>query len=241
MADYPVAFSVQRPETFDRTQVVLRILVLLILSIFAYAIGWISGIVYLAVPIIAAILISQKGGEEYHKDKGGPVLMLLRWYFAIYCYFMLLTDRFPTENPEQHMTFDVAPTGSPTVGSALLRLIFSIPSAIVVGLLGVVGFVIAIIAVISILIQEKYSEGLYDFQAGIMRWQARLMGYHASFVDQYPPFALDTGQDGSAYASAVDASPAATTSPDAATAATPPESAPPAPEPSAPPEGPTQP
>jgi hypothetical protein len=209
MAGYPVTFDVVRPEKFDRTQVVLRILVILILSILAGAFGWLMGIVYLAVPVIAAILISQKGGETYLQEKGGPVLTLLRWYFAIYSYLLLLTDRFPSEKPEELVTFDVTTDGSPTVGSALLRLIFSIPSAIVVGLLGIVGFVIVVIAVIMVLIQEQYPEGLYNFQLGIMRWQARLMGYHASFVQEYPPFALDTGP-GSPPPSAVEPPPTPT-------------------------------
>lgn len=210
MADYPVTFNVTRPEKFDRTQVVIRILVLVILSILSFIASSIVGLVYLAVPVYAAIQISQKGSETYLRDKGGPLLNLLRWYFAIYSYLLLLTDRFPSEKPEELVTFDVTPNGSPTVGSSLLRLIYSIPSAIVVGLLGIVGFVIVIIAVIMVLIQEQYPEGLYNFQLGIMRWQARLMGYHASFVHEYPPFALDTGSEGAPPASVSEPSPPST-------------------------------
>ena len=44
-----------------------------------------------------------------------------------------------------------------------------------------------------VLIQESYPEGLYDFQCGVVRWQARLLVYHASLVDGYPPFAFDMG------------------------------------------------
>jgi hypothetical protein len=76
-----------------------------------------------------------------------------------------------------------------------MRLIYSIPSAIVLTILAIVAAVIWVIAVISILIQENYAEGLYNFQLGIMRWNARLLGYHASLVEQYPPFALDTGPE----------------------------------------------
>jgi hypothetical protein len=235
MTSYPVIFDTTRPEKFDRTQVVIRILVVLLLSILAGAFGWLLGIVYLAIPVIAAILISQKGAEGYLGEKGGVNMTLLQWYFAIYSYLLLLTDRFPTDNPQNEIRFEVTPTGSPTVGSALLRLIFSIPSAIVVGILGIAGFVVLIIAVISVLIQEQYSEGLYNFQLGIMRWQARLMGYHASLVDEYPPFALDTGHDESAPAATMDAAPA----PPAAEPAPPPPPEPAPPPPS--PEEPTQP
>jgi hypothetical protein len=48
---------------------------------------------------------------------------------------------------------------------------------------------------VMVLIQENYPDGLYNFQRGVLRWEARLLGYHASLVDQYPPFALDTGPE----------------------------------------------
>jgi len=193
--EYPVTFNIARPERFERPQVVLRILVIIVLSILAGAIGWVFGLVYLAVPVLAAIFISQKGGEKYIAEDGPRVTNWLRWYLAIYSYIAVLTDRFPTDDPATAVSFDVRPSGSPSVGSALLRLIYSIPSALVVALLGIVGAVIWVIAVISILINENYPEGLYDFQLGIMRWHARLMGYHASLVEQYPPFAVDTGPE----------------------------------------------
>jgi len=195
MTAYPVAFDIQRPEKFDRVQVALRLAVLLVLAILAGAIGWIFGLLYLAIPIWAAILISQKGAETYLAERGGPMLTLLRWYLALYAYMFLLTDRFPTEKPEEAIRFEVAPSGSPTVGSALLRLIMSIPSAFVLGILGIVGFFIWIIAAVSVLIQESYSEGLWNFQLAISRWNARLLAYHASLVGEYPPFAVDTGPE----------------------------------------------
>lgn len=194
MASYPVAFDVQRPEKFERTQVALRILIFIVLSILSIA-GAVFSLLYLAVPIYAAVLISQKGPEAYLSERGGPMLNILRWYLAIYAYLALLTDRFPTEKPEEAIRFDITPGGSPTVGSALLRLIMSIPSAFVLAILGILGFIVWIIAAISVLIQENYSEGLWNFQLALNRWQARLLGYHASLVDPYPPFAIDTGPE----------------------------------------------
>jgi hypothetical protein len=74
-------------------------------------------------------------------------------------------------------------------------LVYSFPSAFVLAILGIIGVVVWIIAMISVLINENYAEGLYDFQLGIMRWHARLLGYHSSLVDQYPPFAIDSGPE----------------------------------------------
>ena len=195
MDGYPVTFDVTRPEKFERPQVVLRILVLVILSILAGAIGWILGLVYLVFPVIAAIFISQKGAEKFLQDDGPRLTGWLRWVLALYSYLAILTDRFPTENPEQIVRFEVQTSGSPTVGSALLRLVYSIPHAIVLSLLGIVSAVIWIIAVVMILVQENYPEGLYNFQLGVMRWEARLLAYHSSLVTPYPPFSLVTGPE----------------------------------------------
>jgi hypothetical protein len=195
---YPAIFDVQRPEKFDRAQIFLRLLVVIILSIFAGAIGWIFGLVYLVFPVIAAVLISQKNGQRYLQEDGERVTGWLRWVLAVYAYLGLLTDKLPTEKPEEIIRFEVRTSGQPTVGSALLRLIFSIPSAFVLGILGIVSAIVLVIAIISVLINETYSQGLYDFQRGILRWQARLLAYHSSLVDEYPPFAVDTGPEGEA-------------------------------------------
>jgi hypothetical protein len=208
MASYPVAFDIQRPEKFDRAQVALRILVIFVLAILAGAISWVFGLVYLAIPIWAAILISQKGADNYLADRGGQMLTVLRWYMAVYAYMLLLTDRFPTERPEEAIRYEITPSGAPTVGSALLRLIMSIPSAFVLGILGIAGAVVWIIAAISVLIQENYSEGLWNFQLALSRWQARLLGYHSSLVGEYPPFAIDSGPEDAPAAGPDEPSPA---------------------------------
>jgi hypothetical protein len=192
---YPVTLDITRPEKFERPHVFIRILVVVILSILAGAIGWIVGLVYLVFPVIAAIFVSQKGAEKYLEEDGPRMTGWLRWILALYAYLGILTDRFPTEKPEEIVRFEVKPQGAPTVGSALLRLIYSIPSALVLGLLSIVSVVILFIAAIMVLIQENYPDGLYNFQRGVLRWEARLLGYHASLVDQYPPFALDTGPE----------------------------------------------
>jgi len=192
---YPVTFDVDRPEKFERPQVFLRILVAVILSILGGALGWIFGLVYLVLPVVAAIFVSQKGGEKYLAEDGPRVTGWLRWIVAFYAYLGILTDRFPTEKPEEIVQFEVQTSGTPTVGSALLRLIYSIPSALVLSILAIVSAVIWVIAAVMVLVQEDYPDGLYNFQRGILRWEARLLGYHASLVEQYPPFALDTERE----------------------------------------------
>jgi hypothetical protein len=51
-----------------------------------------------------------------------------------------------------------------------------------------------------VLAQENYLDGLFDFHRGVIRWQARLLGYQASLVEPYPPFTVDTGAEAAAAA-----------------------------------------
>ena len=185
-ADYPLTFGVARPEKFERPQLFLRLIVYFFLS-------FISGLAYFGLPVIAAIWISQKGSQKFLEEDGPRVKGWLRWLTGLYAYLYILTDKFPSETADDQLQFDVQVGGSPSVGSALLRLIYSIPSLIVLGVLSWVAAVIWIIAAVQILMNETYSQGLYDFQCGVVRWNARLLAYHASLVDPYPPFAFDTG------------------------------------------------
>ena len=185
-AGYPVTFGVARPQKFERPQVFIRIIAYFILAL-------VLDVAYLGLPIVAAIWTSQKGSQKFLEEDGPKIKGWLRWIMALQAYVYMLTDRFPSDTAHDQVQFDVQVGGSPTVGSALLRLIYSIPSAIVLGVLNWVAAIIWIIAAVQILISETYSEGLYDFQCGVVRWQARLLAYHASLVDPYPPFAFDTG------------------------------------------------
>ncbi len=193
MAEYPVVFDITRPEKFERSQVFLRILLLIVVSIVTGTVGWMFGLVYLLLPVLAAILVSNRGSQRFIDEEGPRVSGWLRWLVAFYAYLIILTDRFPTERPEEIVRFEVRAGGSPTVGSALLRLIYSIPNAFVFVLLGIVSVAVWLIAAVIVLMRGSYPEGLYNFQRGVLRWEARLLGYHASLVEEYPPFALDTG------------------------------------------------
>ena len=185
---YAVTFDATRPQKFERPQVFLRIIVYFVLS-------FVTSVAYLGLPVIAAIWISQKGSEKFIAEDGPRIKGWLRWIVALYAYLYMLTDRFPSSSAEEDIKFDLQPGGAPTVGSALLRLIYSIPSALVAGALVWVASVIWLIASVMVLMQETYPDGLYDFQRGAVRWQARLLAYHASLVGEYHPFAFDTGPE----------------------------------------------
>ncbi len=189
--DYPVTFDVARPQRFQRAQVFLRILIAIGMSWVLSFLG-VFGIIYLALPVASAIFLSQRNSERFLEEDGERIGQWLRWILAFYAYLAFLTDRLPTEKPQNWVRLDIVKGGSPSVGSALLRLVTSIPSALVLALMGIVSGLIWIIAAAWILASESYPQPLYNFQRGVLRWLARLLGYHASLVDRYPPFAIDT-------------------------------------------------
>ena len=80
----------------------------------------------------------------------------------------------------------------------LLRIILAIPHAIVLGLLGSLPASSCSIAAIMVLINETYPDGIFNFLRGYARWNARIYAYLAGFVQDYPPFALDTGSEAAA-------------------------------------------
>jgi hypothetical protein len=185
---FPVNFDVERPPVFQRAHVFLRVALLVV-------IGWIGhpiGLLWLGLPVVAAILVSQRGGRRY-LDEGGPTLTrVLNWILDLVAYLTLLTDQLPGQG-EHPARFQVERSGSPTVGSALLRILYAIPSLIVLAILTFVGAIVWVIAVVSVLVDEKYPESLWRFLLGLVRWEACLLAYLASLVDRYPPFTLETG------------------------------------------------
>jgi hypothetical protein len=195
MTSYGVTFDIQQPSHYDRTQLAIRILIIIVGSILIGALGWVHGALYLAIPVLAAILISQKGAQTYFAESEQNMAMWLRYIIAAYAYLGLLTDKLPNDDPRQTLRFELAPSGEPTPGGVLLRIITAIPHYIVLAILGIVAAVLMLIAAIMILVNETFPSGIYNFLRGYLRWEARVLAYLAGFVQDYPPFAFDTGSE----------------------------------------------
>jgi hypothetical protein len=187
---YPVRFEVARPERFERPHVFLRLLILIVISLVA-AFAWVVGLIYLAVPVAAAAFVS-RDKDRFQSEGGVQIRRVLHWIVAFDSYMSLLTDKIPMEDPPAAVRFEVTPAGSPTTGSALMRLVTTIPSALLLAVLGIAATITGIVAAVFILVREDYPDGLYAFHTGVVRWGARLLAYHGSLVDEYPPFDLDT-------------------------------------------------
>src|SRR4051812_18476224 len=112
---------------------------------------------------------------------------------SLYAYLGLLTDRFPVRHSAEAVQLEVTPSGQPTPSSALLRIVYSLPVALLLWLLGLASGVVWVIASICVLISERYPRSLFEFQCGVLRFHGRFLAYHASLVDTYPPLVLDFG------------------------------------------------
>ena len=151
-------------------------------------------VLYLGVPVLAAILISQKGAARYHDEANANMTSWLRFIVGAYAYLALLTDKLPGDAAAgPNSQFEVTPTGTPTVGGTLVRIILAIPHAIVLAVLGVVAGLLIIFAAVMILVRQSYPAPVYNFLRGYVRWQARLLAYMSALVDEYPPFSLSNG------------------------------------------------
>jgi hypothetical protein len=190
--EYPVQVDVTSPLRFDRVQLLLRIALSIILGWIGITAGWLICMLFGVLPLIAAIAISSVGATRYHSEVAPRVWRVLRWLLELWAYMALLVDRFPVESGD--VRIDSRFTGTPTIGSALSRLITSIPSGIVLCVLWFASGVVWLVAAVIILLGATMPPSIIAFQRGVLRWQTRLVAYHASLVEEYPPFSMDTDE-----------------------------------------------
>ncbi len=187
---YPVQLDVTSPPRFDRIQLLLRLALAIALGWIGITAGWIMCLLFLTLPVVAAIAVSTRGARAYIDDLGPQLWRAIGWLLALSAYMLLLVDRFPLgESSDVHLELRL--TGQPTTGSAMLRLITSIPSGFVLGLLGIVSSVMFVVGAVTILVDNTVPASILAFLRGVLRWQARLVAYHASLVDEYPPFSFE--------------------------------------------------
>jgi hypothetical protein len=190
---YPVQLDVTSPLRYERIQIVLRFAIAIALGWLGSITGWLPGLVFFALPVIAATVVSTRGAQRYLDDVAPTLWRAIRWLLALTAYMLLLVDRFPAGEATD-VQVNVQVGAHPTTGSTLLRLITSIPSAFVLGILGIASSVLCVVGVATILIDGQVPRAILAFQRGMLRWQARLWAYHASLVDEYPPFSFEESE-----------------------------------------------
>jgi hypothetical protein len=188
MPAYPVQLEVSSPPVFERMQLLVRLAITIVLAWLGITLGWLWCVLFLVLPIIAASVVSARGADYYQETTAPRVWPALTWLLELSGYLLLVTDRVPID--DHRVRIELRPTGRPTVGSALGRLVMSIPSAIALCFIGIVSCVLWVIAWFSILFTASVPASILEFQTGYLRWLARLAAYHASLVEEYPPFSF---------------------------------------------------
>jgi hypothetical protein len=186
MSPHPVQFHVE-PSRMHRVQVVVRLALLLALA--AIGCSSVYWLLYLALPVVAALLVSRDGAVLYLGRDAPGVIRVLRWLAGAYAYLWLLTDALPTSEAGGPVELAVEVGGTPTPNSALVRLVTSLPALLLLAILSMAAVLLWMIGAIAILATERMPAAIADFISMKLRYQFRVVAYHLSLVDAYPALA----------------------------------------------------
>ena len=188
-----LVIDLEAPPRFKRIGLLLRLLIAISAGSVLHAIGWPGAVLYFALPTLAAVLISQHTAAGYFTRDAPALTRVLSWLVGFHAYMGLVSDRFPLAASDEPVRLEGAPRGTPTLGSAVARIVTSLPALIVLWLLSIVSSILWLLAAIAILFVEHYPPSWWRFQCGVLRFGARLLIYHASLDDETPPIRVDLG------------------------------------------------
>jgi hypothetical protein len=202
---YPVRFLVDYPDRpLNKTTTAFRIFAAIPIFIVLAAV---SGGIWEWSNEAGSTVAAGAGGLLFF----GPMLMILfrqkypRWWFdwnlelqrftnRVWVYLALMDDRYPSTTDHQAVRLDYDyPDAARDLNRwlPLVKWFMAIPHFIVLALLNVAAVVAVIGAWFAILFTGRYPRSIFDFVAGVFRWNNRFVGYAFTLVtDRYPPFTL---------------------------------------------------
>jgi hypothetical protein len=190
---HPVQLLVEPPAQIPRVEMIIRLALLAALSILGYSsLYW---CLYLALPAIVALVVTKKGGALYLAEDAPRVVRALRWFATAYAYLGLLSNELPTSE-QCRVDLQIETNGTPTAGSALGRLVTSLPALVLVAVLSLAATLVWLAAAVMVLVTERVPGVLAQYLALTLRVQLRFAAYHLSLVDRYP--SLETSGETSA-------------------------------------------
>jgi hypothetical protein len=205
-APYPVTFDAAYPERLSRLSTFFRLLLFIPIAIFwavllggqfgqqeaarggvTLALGTAGSV---AVASWLAILVRGRIPRWLFDFQ----VALYRWVNRAAGYLLLLTDRYPPFEGDWVIGFDVRyPERLARWKLLFWKVITAIPHFIILVFLGLGAIIVTVIAWFFILFAGRYPRGMYDYVAGVMRWNVRVGAYVLSLTDEYPPFNLSAG------------------------------------------------
>jgi hypothetical protein len=121
-------------------------------------------------------------------------LELQRFTNRVWVYLALMDDSYPSTTDHQAVRLDYDyPDAARDLNRwlPLVKWFLAIPHFVVLVVLNVIAVVLVIAAWFAILFTGRYPRTIFDFVAGVMRWNNRVFGYAFTLVtDRYPPFSL---------------------------------------------------
>jgi hypothetical protein len=187
---YPVTLETRSCSRFERIQVLYRVLWLAAIGLLHQTLGGLFAALYLILPVAAAVSISRNRGAGLEEHDRDSLVAVIDWMASFYAYLWFVSDRFPLPSGDNMTRLVVKPSGTPRVGSALARLLMTLPHAIVLCILGFCAGIVAFAMAVAILASGTCPESLRSFQRDVVAWMGRVLAYHVSLVEAYPPFAL---------------------------------------------------
>jgi hypothetical protein len=194
---YPLQFSVDYPDRqLNRLSTGFRLFAAIPILIVLTALSSngpgpsavAGGVLFL--PVLLMILFREKYPRWWYDWN----LELMRFSNRVGVYLALMDDRYPSTDERQSVQLDFP---YPNAGQDLNRWLplvkwfLAIPHYIVLVFLWIAAIVVGIVAWFSILFTGRYPRDMFDFIAGVMRWQNRVIAYAFLLVtDRYPPFRL---------------------------------------------------
>jgi hypothetical protein len=167
--------------------------------------------IFTVIPI--GIVLSLMGGRGSTSILFFPTLLMLlfqhkypKWWFdwnlamtkfgtRVLSYLSLFTDVYPSTDEEQAVHLEITyPDAKKDLTNwyPLVKWFLAIPHYIILYFLTIAACVCVVLAWFAILFTGRYPRGLFDFVAGVYKWDLRVTSY--AFIlstDQYPPFSMD--------------------------------------------------
>lgn len=185
---YPVELEVAPTDHYDRVQLVLRLVIGAAMGMFHQSLLGLLLALYLILPGLASIMISRRDSRGFDSKDAAFIGGVIDWFVSFYAYMLFVSDRFPVDAATRKVRLRIASTGAPTIGDALLRLIMSLPHALLLAVLAVASIMVSVVMFAFILFTERAPESLRSFQRDFLGALARFFAYHSALVEVYPPF-----------------------------------------------------
>lgn len=199
---YPVQFEVDYPDrprdrltTFFRLLMVIPIAIVLgLLNGTRFTVGHAQVVISTAGLLFLPPLLLLLFRRKYPRWWFDWNLELLRFGNRVNAYLALLRDEYPSTDDRQTVYLDVRyPDAHHELSRwlPLVKWLLAIPHYVVLFFLNIAAFAVIVISWFAILFTGHYPRSLFDFVAGVMRWNNRVVGYaFLLFTDVYPPFRL---------------------------------------------------